>query len=285
MSRPRSPVARSEPLAQQIARNVENDIEAGRLRHGQRLPSSRELAREWDVSVFTINEAMDLLAKKGLVVSKPRAARTVNAPGQEASSDVRPVVPQVVMIGGYAGSGKTELGRILARETGWPMLDKDTLTRFVVEAALEMQGLSRNDRESKTYLTKIRPAEYDSLLEAMAENLQCGNNAIVTAPFIREFADENWIRQRELLCRNLGAQLTIVWVYCDADTMHTYVRHRNAPRDATKLSDWEAYMKGVNVEFRPPVPHVVIDNSVSGGVMAAQARQLIDQLTLSGKGK
>ncbi|WP_206793211.1 GntR family transcriptional regulator [Amycolatopsis sp. MtRt-6] len=285
MSRPRSPVARSEPLAQQIARNVENDIEAGRLRHGQRLPSSRELAREWDVSVFTINEAMDLLAKKGLVVSKPRAARTVNAPGQETSSEVRPIVPQVVMIGGYPGSGKTELGRILARETGWPMLDKDTLTRFVVEAALEMQGLSRNDRESEIYLTKIRPAEYDSLLESMTENLQCGNNAIVTAPFVREFADENWIRQRELLCRNLGAQLTIVWVYCDADTMHTYMRHRNAPRDATKLSDWEAYMEGVNVEFRPPVPHVVIDNSVSGGVMAAQARQLIDQLTLSSKGK
>ncbi len=285
MSRPRSPVARSEPLAQQIARNVENDIESGRLRHGQRLPSSRELAQEWGVSVFTINEAMDLLAKKGLVVSKPRAARTVNAPDQEVRGEVRPVAPQVVMIGGYAGSGKTELGRILARETGWPMLDKDTLTRFVVEAALEMQGLSRNDRESETYLTKIRPAEYDSLLEAMTENLQCGNNSIVTAPFVREFADEGWIRQRELLCRNLGAQLTIVWVYCDADTMHTYVRHRNAPRDATKLADWDKYMEGVDVEFRPPVPHVVIDNSVSGGVMAEQARQLIDQLTSNSKGK
>jgi DNA-binding GntR family transcriptional regulator len=37
---------------------------------------------EWRVSVFTINEAMDLLAAEGLVVSKARAARTVNAPGQ-----------------------------------------------------------------------------------------------------------------------------------------------------------------------------------------------------------
>ncbi|WP_328645555.1 GntR family transcriptional regulator [Amycolatopsis sp. NBC_00348] len=285
MSRPRSPVARSEPLAQQIARNVENDIDAGRLRHGQRLPSSRELAREWDVSVFTINEAMDILAKKGLVVSKPRAARTVNAPDREGRREVRAAAPQVLMIGGYAGSGKTELGRILARETGWPMLDKDTLTRFVVESALEMQGLSRNDRESETYLTKIRPAEYDSLLEAMAENLQCGNNAIVTAPFTREFADEGWIRQRELLCRNLGAQLTIVWVYCDADTMHTYVRHRDAPRDATKLANWDNYMRGVDVDFRPPVPHVVIDNSVSGGVMVEQAGQLIERLASESKGK
>ncbi|MFI9449211.1 AAA family ATPase [Amycolatopsis sp. NPDC052450] len=283
MSRPRSSVARSEPLAQQIARNIENDISAGRLRHGQRLRSSRDLAQEWDVSVFTINEAMDILGKKGLVESKPRAARTVNAPDQEVRSEVRPTTTQVVMIGGYAGSGKTELGRILARETSWSMLDKDTLTRFVVEAALEMQGLSRNDRESDLYLNKIRPAEYSSLLEAVTENVQCGNSVIVTAPFIREFTDETWIRQRELMCRNLGAELTIVWVFCDAETMHTYVQHRNAPRDATKLEDWNKYMEGVDVDFRPPVPHVVIDNSVAGEVMIEQARRLIVQLAGDGK--
>jgi DNA-binding transcriptional MocR family regulator len=163
MSRPRSAVTRSDPLHQQVARNIRNDIAAGVLRHGQRLPSSRDLAKEWGVSVFTISEAMDLLGAEGLVVSKPRAARTVNAPDQ-AGQELPSSTPHVVMIGGYAGSGKTELGRILARETKWPILDKDTLTRFVVEAALEMQGLSRNDRESEVYLKNFRPSEYDSLL-------------------------------------------------------------------------------------------------------------------------
>jgi DNA-binding GntR family transcriptional regulator len=76
-------------LHQQIARNIRNDIAAGVLRHGQRLPSSRDLAKEWDVSVFTINEAMDLLGKEGLVVSKARAARTVNAPDQAAQREQR----------------------------------------------------------------------------------------------------------------------------------------------------------------------------------------------------
>src|ERR1700704_4819610 len=110
MSRPRSAVTRSDPLHQQIARNIRNDIDAGVLRHGQRLPSSRDLAKEWGVSVFTINEAMDLLAAEGLVVSKARAARTVNAPEQVVEQELRSsTTPHVVMIGGYAGCGKTEL--------------------------------------------------------------------------------------------------------------------------------------------------------------------------------
>jgi DNA-binding transcriptional regulator YhcF (GntR family)/predicted kinase len=285
MSRPRSNVARSEPLHQQIARNIRNAIAAGTLRHGERLPSSRDLAAEWDVSVFTINEAMDLLGKEGLVVSKARAARTVNAPNQAVQRDQRPAKPHVVMIGGYAGSGKSELGRILARETGWPILDKDTLTRFVVEAALEMQGLSRNDRESDTYLEKIRPGEYESLIEAMTENVQCGNSAILTAPFLREFADGAWIKKIQDTCKKMGATLTIAWVYCDEDTMRTYVRHRGAARDSAKLADWDGYMAGVNVEFRPPVEHVVVDNSTSSDPLLGQARKLVADIISSEKKK
>lgn len=106
----------------------------------------------------------------------------------------------------------------------------------MVEAALEVQGISRNDRESETYLQHIRPGEYDSLIEAMTENVQCGNSAIVTAPFIREFADESWIKKIQDTCKKLGVTLTIAWVYCDEDTMRTYVRHRGAARDSAKIA-------------------------------------------------
>lgn len=108
--------------------------------------------------------------------------------------------PHVILIGGYAGSGKTEMGRILARETGWPMLDKDTLTRPLVEAALEAHGHSPHDRESELYLTEIRPREYEALAVATAENVECGTSAIVTAPFIREFTDPAWLSRTEAAC-------------------------------------------------------------------------------------
>ncbi|MGH3827099.1 MAG: GntR family transcriptional regulator [Pseudonocardiaceae bacterium] len=278
----RSRLTRSESLHHQVARNIRNDIAAGVLRDGQPLPTTRELAEQWGVSVFTITEAMKFLANEGLVVSKPRAGRVVNAPDQARRNEVRPSTPHVVLIGGYAGSGKTELGRILARETAWPLLDKDTLTRPVVEAALEVLGCSPHDRESATYLDIIRPREYEALMSAMTENVQCGTSAIVTAPFIRELRDAAWIDRVTATCQDMDAELSVVWVYCDATTMHTYIRHRGAARDATKLENWTAYLDSIDLEFRPPVPHIVVNNSASVIPLQTQARKLLASIVDAG---
>ena len=145
------------------------------------------------MSVFTINEAIKVLAEDGLVVSKSRSHRVVQAPDQAARQPVRPMRPSVLLVGGYAGSGKSELGRIVARETGWPILDKDTTTRPVVETALEIHGLPPHDRESETYLSEIRPREYEAIMATATENVECGLSVIVTAPFVQELNDVAWI--------------------------------------------------------------------------------------------
>ena len=268
------PLARSESLVQRIARNVRNDIDAGVLRHGEALPSTRALADRWGVSVFTINEAMKTLGDEGLVISKSRSNRVVNAPDQ-ASPAIRTRKPHAILVGGYAGTGKTALGRILARETGWPMLDKDTLTRPVVETALELAGKSPHDRESDFYLHTIRPREYEALSGALQENLECGNSAIVTAPFIKEFNDPAWLERVQAANTGMNATTIFVWVYCDAETMQTYIRHRGAARDAAKLADWATYLTNVDVDFRPGVPHAFIDNCASSTPLQSQARELV----------
>ncbi|MFF4413208.1 GntR family transcriptional regulator [Streptosporangium sp. NPDC001559] len=278
MTAPRERLNRSQSLHQQVARNIRNDIEAGVLRHGEALPSSRELAQEWGVSVFTITEAMKVLAEEGIVVNKSRSKRVVNAPDQTIRNDLRAQNPHIIIIGGYAGSGKTELGRILARETGWSMLDKDTITRPVVEAALEILDLSPNDRESEDYLTRIRPREYEALMAAVEENLACGNSVIATAPFIREFNDAAWLARTEASFASKSATISLVWVYCDPNTMHTYIRHRGAARDAAKLGNWPGYLSSIDVTFRPAVPHSVIDNSVSSEPLQNQARNLLKEI-------
>lgn len=277
-------VSRSEAMHRQIARHIANEIAAGVLPDGARLPSTRELAQEWGVSPYTISQAMDLLTQDGLVVSKPRAGRVVKATHPERLRERQQTTsPQVLLVGGYAGSGKTELGRCLARETGWPMLDKDTLTRPVVEAALEILGQSPHDRESDTYLKRVRPREYESLIAALTENIECGNSAIVTAPFIREFADTGWLNRVHALCRDKSAVLTVVWVYCDPETMHTYLRRRGAARDAAKLADWPGYLASIDVNFRPAVPHRLIDNSLSSEPLQDQARKLLRDVQEGGR--
>lgn len=285
MSRPRSTTPPVEPQYLQVARHIETAIAAGTYRHGERLPSTRDLAREWDTSPFTINEAMALLIKKELVVSKSRTSRIVNAPDQ-ATRAARTEIekPQVLFVGGYAGSGKTELGRILARLTKWGMFDKDTITRPVVEAALSTMGLSVNDRESEEYLSKVRPREYEALEASIVENLECANSVIATAPFLREFKDDAWLSRMKARIEGFGATMSIAWVYCDVDTMHFYLRARGAARDAKKLEGWPEYLSEIDVAFRPSVPHFIINNSTSVTTpLQTQAVDLIDELVARSK--
>jgi hypothetical protein len=139
-------------------------------------------------------------------------------------------------------------------------------------------GQSPHDRESPTYLTQIRPREYEALIAATNENVACGNSAIVTAPFIREFNDSAWLDRIQASHAAMNAETTFVWVYCDAETMHTYIRHRGAARDAAKLADWPGYLAQIDLGFRPAAPHVLIDNCASGVPLQTQAKDLLANL-------
>lgn len=268
--------ALSGALQQRIARDIQNQIEAGVLRDGEVMPSTRVLAEQAGASVFTVNEAMKALAEMGLVENQSRSRRIVRS-AHLAPKSVK-VPPRALLIGGYAGSGKTELGRILTRLTGWMIIDKDTTTRPVVEVALEALGCESSDRESETYLSKVRPREYEALMSTAHENTSCGAGAVITAPFLREFKDASWLAREQAQFTDDGLPMTLVWVACDADTMLTYVRRRGAARDARKLATWEEYIAGIDLDFRPDVEHHVIDNSLSAEPLKAQAERLLATL-------
>lgn len=275
-----SPITPGEPKQAQIVRLVRNAIEAGSLRDGEVLPSTRELAQRWNVSVYTINEAMQTLAEQGFVVNSSRSKRVARDPSP--GSRPKPIdkrTPVVIFVGGYAGSGKTEFGRVLARRTGWPILDKDTTTRPVVELALEVLGQPGYDRESDDYLTRIRPREYEALIATATENVECGVSSVVTAPFIREFSDSAWLSRTTAMVQAEGARVLYIWVRCDLDTMHAYIRHRGAARDSGKLANWETYAAGLDTSFVPQVPDArVVDNSADAAPLQDQAEQLLQSL-------
>jgi predicted kinase len=185
----------------------------------------------------------------------------------------------LTLVGGFAGSGKSEFARFLSGVTGWTILDKDTMTRALVEQLLLALGCDSNDRHSETYLTKVRPHEYRVLLDQAFENLDCGSSTILTAPFLREFADEAWLRRVQNKCRMLNAVFTVVWLKCDADSMYDYVRFRGASRDAWKLANWDDYLSGINPDFEPNFPHCTVDNRLNAAVaLAEQARNIARQV-------
>ena len=276
MTTPRAPEQLQRGTsAEAIARHLRTEIESGAYRHEQQLPSTRALAAEWETSVATVTRAMQLLTGEGIVVSRDRSSRVVNFPGAERPPRAEQQAPTILVIGGYAGSGKTELGRILARQTGWPVFDKDSATRPVVEMALQELGSSPDDRESELYLTKVRPAEYEALRTLTAENVACGNSAIMTAPFIKELKDPTWARSLTGDAESLGATLRVVWIRCDDETMRTYLRRRGAARDSYKLAHWDEYLATVDPEFTPALPYAVVENSLDSPPLQEQAAKLV----------
>jgi predicted kinase len=182
--------------------------------------------------------------------------------------------PFMVLVSGFAGSGKTETGKLLAQLTSWALLDKDTLTRPLVENLLEKLAGNPHDRHTRLYFDRVRPLEYDCLLKTGLENLACGTSAILSAPFIREVNDQAWLRRLDMRCRALGGHLAVVWVYADPESMRHRLIARNAERDAWKIANWPEYLGGIDVDMLPAAEHSYLDNGEDGGL------PLLDQVTM-----
>jgi DNA-binding transcriptional regulator YhcF (GntR family) len=79
-----------EPPYLRIARDLRNRITDGRLAPGARVPSTRQLARRWNVALATATKALGELQREGLVESRPRAGTVVAARAVEAPVGPRP---------------------------------------------------------------------------------------------------------------------------------------------------------------------------------------------------
>lgn len=184
--------------------------------------------------------------------------------------------PSIILVGGFAGSGKTELARFFVQLTGWPLLDKDPLTRPLVERLLVALGGDPHDRHSELYREQVRPVEYDCLMQSALANMRCGISSVLSAPFIAEMTDAKWMQRLVNRAGSLGVDVYPVWVQCDEESMREYITFRSAARDAWKLQRWDEYMATVDLDLRPAVPHLVVDNRLGTAVsLADQARQAI----------
>ena len=188
--------------------------------------------------------------------------------------------PLLMLIGGYAGSGKSEFGKAIARVTGWTVIDKDVTARPMTEQLLTALGADPNDRHSPVYLEHVRPLEYLCTLDAACRNLECGHSTILTAPFLCEMASEAWTARLIHRCASLGCETAFVWLDCDLPTMREQIQRRGAARDAWKLSHWGDYECSVDLNMRPCVPHIVVDNRCNAAIsLADQAAEIAARIT------
>lgn len=93
-----------ESLYSQLYMLVRSDIENGKIRAGERLPSKRALAEHLGISVITVEGAYDQLVAEGYAASKPRcgyfacetnaAPRPITRPSSRTMEDLPPTPPE-----------------------------------------------------------------------------------------------------------------------------------------------------------------------------------------------
>lgn len=169
---------------------------------------------------------------------------------------------KLVLIGGMPGSGKTYIGKELAKKTGL-FVDKDTISRFFTEKMLLELGSNIDDRESDIYLSNVRDLEYETMMKHAFENLELGHNVLCSAPFIKEFGDEKWLDDMSFEADLLDSEILKIWVHVDLPTARERIISRGASRDNWKLSNWDQYVSGLPVAAPDVEGVIVIDNTQS----------------------
>jgi len=168
---------------------------------------------------------------------------------------------KLILVSGNAGSGKTYIGKILAKKVlSSVYMDKDTLTRPMVEELLRLNMSYPHDRESDIYLKKVRPLEYDILMKHAQENLELGLNVIASAPFIKELRDSNWLLNLKEEMEFEDVEVIVVWIKSDENTMKKRIISRNAARDEWKIKNWQSYVQNIQIES-PISDSITINNS------------------------
>ena len=159
----------------------------------------------------------------------------------------------VIAVAGVAGSGKTTLGRALARHFGLPILDLDTLTNPLLDCLADAGDDGRHwlvdsDR-------KLRAGRYAALRAAAADLVAIGSGAVLVAPFTAELTGgDDWDR----LCRAVApARVEVLYLSGPATLMHERRKARGEVRDAFRSSGADG------ADVSPAVPHVVVDATLT----------------------
>ncbi|MET4622876.1 putative kinase [Arthrobacter sp. 2762] len=150
--------------------------------------------------------------------------------------------PEVFIVIGPAGSGKTTIAQQTAEKHQAAYLDKDRVSGRFVEFALTATGHDPTDRESNDYYRdNLLPLEYETLMDVAGVNLRLGRSVVLDAPFGAYFSDPDYLTRAAESFQWPPSTITVVRVRVPKDVLRTRLIHRGLERDQWKLAHWDDY--------------------------------------------
>lgn len=148
--------------------------------------------------------------------------------------------PQLIIVIGSTGAGKSFVGKLIAKNKGFTFVDKDTVTTALTEVILENLSplKDKHERESSYYMNIVRPLAYESMLHIALENIELGNSVVVASTFDEEIKNTNFLEENKYMeaIRNL-ADIKVVHLHIDHSTLLKRLIARNKKRDSWKLAN------------------------------------------------
>ncbi|MDX3431995.1 TetR/AcrR family transcriptional regulator C-terminal domain-containing protein [Streptomyces sp. ME01-18a] len=181
--------AKDEPPYLRIAREIRRRVEEGELAPGERVPSTRGIAKEWGVALATATKALTHLRLEGTVETKPRVG-TVVAAGPGTTSRGRRTPP----------SGTPTVPPSVRPDDQELTLDRIVRTAIDIADTEGLQALSMRGVAARLGVAAMSPYRYvtgkDDLILRMADTAFGEQTYPATPP-------DGWRARLELGARTL----------------------------------------------------------------------------------
>lgn len=149
--------------------------------------------------------------------------------------------PALVLVSGTAGSGKSTMGRQVARRYGLPYLDYDSLVQPFLQGIARASG---GEEPLELFYQKWRKESYDTLWNAVMDSLSLGVTVAASAPCSREWRQSSFFAG---LRARYGVRFRAISIELlpDPGQLRRQLLDRGNPRDEGKLSNWTEYIQGM----------------------------------------